>query len=77
MSFMLSAFTADAIGLHAVFGGFLLGAIMPRGKLTQEIKRQLEPFVVIVLIPIFFTYSGLNSSQRRCLPGCCAVVWSR
>ena len=61
MAFMLSAFTADAIGLHAVFGGFLLGAVMPRGKLTQEIKRQLEPFVVIVLIPIFFTYSGLNT----------------
>jgi Kef-type K+ transport system membrane component KefB len=34
---------------------------MPRGKLTQEIKRQLEPFVVIILIPIFFTYSGLNT----------------
>ncbi|MFC3115904.1 cation:proton antiporter [Cellvibrio fontiphilus] len=61
MSFMLAAFTADAIGLHAVFGGFLLGAVMPRGKLTQEVKRQLEPFVVIILIPIFFTYSGLNT----------------
>jgi Kef-type K+ transport system membrane component KefB len=61
MCFMLAAFTADAIGLHAVFGGFLLGAVIPRGKLTQEIKRQLEPFVVIILIPIFFTYSGLNT----------------
>lgn len=61
MSFMLSAFTADAIGLHAVFGGFLLGAIMPRGKLTIEVKRQLEPFVVILLLPMFFTYSGLNT----------------
>ena len=61
MAFMLCAFTADAIGLHAVFGGFLLGAVMPRGKLTREIKRQLEPFVVIVLIPILFTYSGLNT----------------
>ncbi len=61
MSFMLSAFTADAIGLHAVFGGFLLGAVMPRGKLTQEVKRQLEPFVVILLLPMFFTYSGLNT----------------
>jgi Kef-type K+ transport system membrane component KefB len=61
MAFMLCAFTADAIGLHAVFGGFLLGAVMPRGKLTRELKRQLEPFVVIVLIPIFFTYSGLNT----------------
>jgi Kef-type K+ transport system membrane component KefB len=61
MCFMLSAFTADAIGLHAVFGGFLLGAVMPRGKLTEEVKRQLEPFVVILLLPMFFTYSGLNT----------------
>ncbi|ACE84243.1 cation:proton antiporter [Cellvibrio japonicus] len=61
MLFMLSAFIADAIGLHAVFGGFLLGAIMPRGKLTNEVKRQLEPFVVILLLPMFFTYSGLNT----------------
>lgn len=61
MLFMLSAFTADAIGLHAVFGGFLLGAIMPRGTLASETKRQLEPFVVILLLPMFFTYSGLNT----------------
>lgn len=61
MLFMLSAFAADAIGLHAVFGGFLLGAVIPRGTLTREVKRQLEPFVVILLLPMFFTYSGLNT----------------
>jgi Kef-type K+ transport system membrane component KefB len=59
--FMLSAFTADAIGLHAVFGGFLLGCVMPRGALADQMKKQLEPFTVIVLLPMFFTYSGLNT----------------
>jgi len=59
--FMLSAYTADAIGLHAVFGGFLLGCVMPRGVLAGEIRKQLEPFTVIVLLPMFFTYSGLNT----------------
>jgi Kef-type K+ transport system membrane component KefB len=59
--FMLSAFTADAIGLHAVFGGFLLGCVMPRGVLADQMKKQLEPFTVIVLLPMFFTYSGLNT----------------
>ncbi len=59
--FMLSAYTADAIGLHAVFGGFLLGCVMPRGVLANEVKRQLEPFTVIVMLPMFFTYSGLNT----------------
>jgi len=59
--FMLSAFTADIIGLHAVFGGFLLGCMMPRGALTEQVRRQLEPFTVVILLPMFFTYSGLNT----------------
>lgn len=59
--FMLSACTADAIGLHAVFGGFLLGTVMPRGVLADQLRKQLELFTVIVLLPMFFTYSGLNT----------------
>ena len=61
MLFMLSAFTADAIGLHAVFGGFLLGTVMPRGAFCEQIKRLLEPVTVVLLLPMFFTYSGLNT----------------
>jgi Kef-type K+ transport system membrane component KefB len=59
--FMLSAFTADFVGLHAVFGGFLLGCAMPRGVLADNMRKQLEPFTVVVLLPMFFTYSGLNT----------------
>ena len=59
--FMLSAYVADAIGLHAVFGGFLLGTVMPRGALTENVRRLLEPFTVVLLLPMFFTYSGLNT----------------
>lgn len=61
MAFMFSAFVADAIGLHAVFGGFLLGAVMPRGALAERVKELLEPLTVVLLLPIFFTYSGLNT----------------
>ena len=61
MLFMLAAYTADLIGLHAVFGGFLLGCVMPRGVLADNIRKQLESFTVIVLLPMFFTYSGLNT----------------
>jgi len=61
MLFMLSAWATDAIGLHAVFGGFLLGTVMPRGVLTLELRRQIEPFTVIALLPLFFTFSGLNT----------------
>ena len=61
MLLMLGAWFADAIGLHAVFGGFLLGIAMPRGLFARELKRQLEPFALVFLLPMFFTYSGLNT----------------
>ena len=59
--FFLSAFVMDAVGIHAIFGGFILGTAMPRGKLCEELKKKVEPFAVIVLLPMFFTYSGLNT----------------
>jgi len=59
--YALSAFFMDAVGVHAVFGGFLLGTCMPRGLLTEEIRRKIEPLTVVLLLPMFFTYSGLNT----------------
>lgn len=59
--FALSAFLMDAIGIHAVFGGFLLGVVMPRGEFVAELKRRVEPLAVTLLLPVFFTYSGLNT----------------
>lgn len=59
--FLLAAFAMDAIGMHAVFGGFLLGTAMPRGKLAGLLRARLEPFTVVFLLPMFFTYSGLNT----------------
>jgi len=61
MLYAMSAFVMDAVGIHAVFGGFLLGVCMPRGKLTEELKRKIEPMTVVFLLPMFFTYSGLNT----------------
>ena len=61
MLVMLAAWTTDAIGMHSVFGGFLLGVAMPRGTLTRELQRQLAPFTVVFLLPLFFTFSGLNT----------------
>ena len=59
--FMLSAWAMDAAGLHSVFGGFLLGVAMPRGLLATELRKQLEPFTIALLVPMFFTFSGLNT----------------
>jgi Kef-type K+ transport system membrane component KefB len=59
--FAVCAFAMDAIGIHAVFGGFLLGVALPRGPLTEKLRESLQPFVVVFLLPMFFTYSGLNT----------------
>jgi Kef-type K+ transport system membrane component KefB len=61
LAFCFSAFLMDAVGIHAIFGGFILGVVMPRGKLVEELKRKVEPIAVVMLLPMFFTYSGLNT----------------
>ena len=58
---MLGSWITDAIGIHSVFGGFILGIAMPRGFFTKELRKQLEPIAVVFLLPMFFTFSGLNT----------------
>lgn len=69
MLLMLGAWAMDAAGVHAVLGGFLLGVAMPRGLFARELQRQLEPFALAFLIPIFFTYSGLNTRLDLAVDG--------
>jgi Kef-type K+ transport system membrane component KefB len=59
--FCLSAFVMDAVGIHAIFGGFILGVVMPRGLFVEELRKKVEPLAVVLLLPMFFTYSGLNT----------------
>ena len=61
LAFCVSAFLMDAVGIHAIFGGFIMGVVMPRGRLTEELKKKVEPLAVVLLLPMFFTYSGLNT----------------
>ncbi len=61
MTVMLGSWFTDAIGIYAVFGAFILGVAMPRGEFSASLTRQLEPLLVVFLLPTFFTYSGLNT----------------
>lgn len=58
---MLGAFAMEKAGLHAVFGGYVLGLAMPRGAFAREMRAQLEPFAVTALLPMFFAFSGLTT----------------
>lgn len=57
----LGAWFTDLIGLHAVFGAFVMGAAMTRGVLTRDLIQRIQPLTVALLLPLFFTYSGLNT----------------
>ncbi|MCC6189280.1 MAG: cation:proton antiporter [Anaerolineales bacterium] len=61
MLLMLGAYFTDRIGIHAVFGAFVLGVAMPRGIVTRELERRLSSLVRTFLLPLFFVYSGLNT----------------
>ncbi|KZS91521.1 hypothetical protein SISNIDRAFT_456745 [Sistotremastrum niveocremeum HHB9708] len=58
-----SAFFTDAIGVHAIFGGFLAGLIIPRENgLAIALTEKLEDMVTIIFLPLYFTLSGLSTN---------------
>lgn len=57
----LGAWSTEAIGLHAVFGAFIMGMAMPRGLIADSLIDRIQPLTVALLLPLFFTYSGLNT----------------
>lgn len=61
MLVMLCAWFTDAIGIYAIFGGFILGIAMPRGNFARYLRDALEPIVTNFMLPLFFVYSGLNT----------------
>jgi len=59
---LLSSWTTELIGIHALFGAFLFGAILPKdGGFARALVEKLEGLVVIVLVPLFFAFSGLRT----------------
>ena len=72
------AWFTDKIHLHAVFGAFVIGACLPRGVMTRDIIARVQPLAVALLLPLFFTYSGLNTKigllNSPYLWGMCGLV---
>lgn len=59
---LASAYTTEAIGIHALFGAFLMGAIMPKGtSFIRTLSEKLEDYTVVFLLPLFFAYTGLKT----------------
>ncbi|WPB80697.1 cation:proton antiporter [Archangium violaceum] len=62
MMLLASAWATERIGIHAVFGAFLFGVIIPKqGGLAEALAEKLEDVVVVLLLPVFFANSGLRT----------------
>ncbi len=62
MGVVTSALITELIGIHLIFGAFILGAVMPKNAgLVREIAQKTEDFVLTFLLPIFFAYSGIRT----------------
>jgi Kef-type K+ transport system membrane component KefB len=63
LSFMIAAaLTTQVIGIHALFGAFLAGAVMPHKEAFREnLTVRLQNFSSLFLLPLFFAFSGLRT----------------
>ncbi|HKV94996.1 MAG TPA: cation:proton antiporter [Candidatus Angelobacter sp.] len=58
-----SALCTEWIGIHLLFGSFLMGAIMPKEpKFVRYIVDKFETIVVTMLLPLFFAFTGLRTN---------------
>jgi Kef-type K+ transport system membrane component KefB len=60
---LASAGTAKALAVHALFGAFMAGLMMPKGgPLETELRKRLESATLALLPPLFFAWNGLRTS---------------
>jgi len=59
---ILSAYATEVIGIHALFGAFMAGAIMPDNpKFRNAFTEKVEDIALVLLLPLFFVYTGLRT----------------
>jgi Kef-type K+ transport system membrane component KefB len=59
---LMSAYIAELIGIHALFGAFIAGVIMPQNMRFKDLLAgKVEDVSVLLLLPIFFAFTGLRT----------------
>jgi len=62
---LVAAVVTERLGLHLLFGSFLAGVIMPKGQaFVRYILDKLETPTVVILLPLYFAFTGLRTSVR-------------
>ncbi len=59
---LLSSFATELIGIHAIFGAFILGAVISHeSHVARELTLRLEHLVRILFLPTFFAFTGMRT----------------
>jgi Kef-type K+ transport system membrane component KefB len=59
---LVCAAATEHIGIHALFGAFLFGVVVPHeGRLAGQIRIRTEDLVVVLFLPVFFAFTGLRT----------------
>ncbi len=62
ITMILSAYSTEIIGIHALFGAFMAGAIMPGNiKFRNLFIEKVEDVALVLLLPLFFVFTGLRT----------------
>ena len=62
LTLIISAYTTEIIGIHALFGAFMAGAIMPENiKFRNIFIEKVEDVALVLLLPLFFVFTGLRT----------------
>jgi Kef-type K+ transport system membrane component KefB len=60
---LASSWVTEWLGIHALFGAFVAGAIMPKDPgFMHDLTHKLEDVTVVFLLPLFFAFTGLRTS---------------
>jgi Kef-type K+ transport system membrane component KefB len=59
---LLSSYATEILGLHALFGAFLAGVIMPMSlNFRKIVTDKIEDVSIVLLLPLFFAFNGLRT----------------
>lgn len=73
----LSALATEVIGIHALFGAFLAGAIMPANPAFRHwLITRLEDISLVILLPLFFAFTGLKTQLGLLNQGYLWLIWA-
>jgi Kef-type K+ transport system membrane component KefB len=76
---LTSAYVAEVIGIHALFGAFLAGVTVPQdAKIRETLRQKIEDVSLLLFLPIFFAFTGLRTQMGLLLSdglwGVCGLV---